>query len=143
MSLPSLTTHNIQKYLTGISQTHSEHARQQPMNIQSMATHAPTHLNVLMPCHSLQHQVSTDLTGKFPIRSSQGHQYLMATYIKEPNSIITHPMVSHKEQEWHRIYTTIIDLLHHKGFTSQTHIFDNEIPQASLPNSTLMHIQCK
>jgi hypothetical protein len=44
-------------------------------------------------------QVSTNLTGRFPITSSQGHKYLYVLYDYDSNAILIEPIKSKVKSE--------------------------------------------
>jgi hypothetical protein len=73
-----------------------------------------------------QGQLYTDLTGKFPVRSSKGNSYLMLCYIYDCNYIKIVPMKSRSASEWVRAYESIHQELIFKGFKPKLQTLDNE-----------------
>jgi hypothetical protein len=63
-----------------------------------------------------QGQLYTDLTGKFPVRSSKGNYYVMVCYIYDCNYVKVIPMKSRSASEWVKSYDTIHKELTVKGF---------------------------
>jgi hypothetical protein len=58
----------------------------------------------------------TDLTGKFPVRSSKGNSYVMVCYIYDCNYVKVIPMKSRSALEWVNSYDSIHQELTVKGF---------------------------
>jgi hypothetical protein len=54
-----------------------------------------------------QGQLYTDLTGKFPVRSSKGNWYGMVCYAFDLNCIKVLPMKSRSASEWAKAYDLI------------------------------------
>jgi hypothetical protein len=77
-----------------------------------------------------QAQLYTDLTGKFPVRSSKGNSYVMLCYIYDCNYIKGVPMKSMSALEWVKTYDVIHQDLTVKGFKPKLHTLDNEASTA-------------
>jgi hypothetical protein len=73
-----------------------------------------------------QGQLYTDLTGKFPVRSSKGNSYVMLCYIYDCNYIKVVPMKSRSASEWVKSYDSIHKELSVKGFKPKLQTLDNE-----------------
>jgi hypothetical protein len=73
-----------------------------------------------------QGQLYTDLTGKFPVRSSKGNWYVMVCYIFDCNYINVVPMKSRSASEWVKAYDHIHQELTAKGFKPKLQTLDNE-----------------
>jgi hypothetical protein len=73
-----------------------------------------------------QGQLYTDLTGKFPVRSSKGNSYVMLCYIYDFNYIKVVPMKSRSASEWVKSYGSIHQELTVKGFKPKLRTLDNE-----------------
>jgi hypothetical protein len=54
-----------------------------------------------------QSQLYTDLTGKFPVRSSKGNSYVMVCYIYYCNYVKVVPMKSRSASEWVKAYDSV------------------------------------
>jgi hypothetical protein len=52
-------------------------------------------------------KVYGDLTGRFPVMSSKGHQYILTRYDYDSNTISTEPMKNRIEKEMIRAYTAL------------------------------------
>jgi hypothetical protein len=77
-----------------------------------------------------QGQLYTDLTGKFPVRSSKGNSYVMVCYVYECNYIKVILMKSWYASEWFKAYDTIHQELTVKGFKQKLQTPDNEASAA-------------
>jgi hypothetical protein len=77
-----------------------------------------------------QGQLYTDLTGKFPVRSSKGNSYLKLFYIYGCNYIKLVPMQSRSASEWVKAYDSIYQELTVKGFKPELQTLDNEASTA-------------
>jgi hypothetical protein len=77
-----------------------------------------------------QGQLYTDLTGKFPVRSSKGNAYVMVCYVYDCNYVKVIPMKSRSASEWVKAYDTIHQELTVKGFTPKFQTLDNEASAA-------------
>ena len=53
--------------------------------------------------------IYTDLTGKFPVRSHKGNQYIFLTYVYDDNAILVRPLKSrhanHQIEAFLNVYT--------------------------------------
>jgi hypothetical protein len=77
-----------------------------------------------------QGQLYTDLTGKFPVRSSKWNAYVMACYIYDCNYDKVVPMKSRSASEWVKAYDSIHQELTVKGFKPKLQPLDNEASTA-------------
>jgi hypothetical protein len=73
-----------------------------------------------------QGQLYTDLTGKFPVRSSKGNWYVMVCYVFDCNYVKVVPMKSRSASEWVKAYALIHQELTAKGFKPKLQTLDNE-----------------
>jgi hypothetical protein len=77
-----------------------------------------------------QGQLDTDLTGKFPVRSSKGNSYVMVCYNYDCNYIKVIPMKSRSASEWVKAYDSVHQELTVKGFKPKIQTLDNEASTA-------------
>jgi hypothetical protein len=77
-----------------------------------------------------QGQLYTDLTGKFPVRSSKGNSYVMVCYIYDCNYVKVIPMKYRSASEWVKSYDIVHQELTIKGFKPKLQILDNEASTA-------------
>jgi hypothetical protein len=75
-------------------------------------------------------QLYTDLTGKFPVRSSKGNSYVMLCYIYDRNCIKVVPMKSRSVLEWVKVYDSIHQELTVKGFKPKLQTLHNKASTA-------------
>jgi hypothetical protein len=73
-----------------------------------------------------QGQLYTDLTGRFPVRSSKGNWYVMVCYAYDCNYVKVVPMKSRSASEWVKAYDYIHQELTAKGFKPKLQTLDNE-----------------
>jgi hypothetical protein len=102
---PGLTEYAINKHLKLTPATAMVHMNQRRQNIRSTSkapiAEQPTPSTDLGTKHHLvyaivvnQGQLYTDLTGKFPVRSSKGNSYVMVCYVYDCNYVKVIPMKS-------------------------------------------------
>jgi hypothetical protein len=77
-----------------------------------------------------QGQLYTDLTRKFPVRSSKGNWYVMVCYVFDCNYIRVVPMKPRYASEWVKAYDLIHQELTSKGFKPKLQTLDNEASSA-------------
>jgi hypothetical protein len=77
-----------------------------------------------------QGQLYTDLTGKFPVRSSKANSYVMVCYVYDCNYVKVVPMKSRSTSEWVKAYDHIHQELTAKGFKPKLQTLDNEASAA-------------
>jgi hypothetical protein len=73
-----------------------------------------------------QGQLYTELTVKFPVRSSKGNSYVMVCYVYHCNYVKFSPMKSRSASEWVNEYDHIHQELTAKGFKPKLQTLDNE-----------------
>jgi hypothetical protein len=75
-------------------------------------------------------KVYGDLTGRFPIQSSSGHQYILTLYDYDSNTISTEPMKNRTNKEMIRAYTSMHKQLVNAGLKPELQVIDNECSAA-------------
>jgi hypothetical protein len=108
---PGLTEEAINTHLKLTPATAMGHMNQRRQNIRSTSKApiekqptpdtdlgAKTHLVYAVVVD--QGQLYTDLTGKFPMRSSKGNSYVMVCYVYDCNYVKVIPMKSRSASEW-------------------------------------------
>jgi hypothetical protein len=138
---PGLTEGAINKHLKLTSATAMVHMNQRRQNIRSTSK-APTEkqhppdTDLGRKTHHIyavvvdQGQLYTDLTGKLPVRSSQGNSYVMVCYIYDCNFVKVIPMKSRSASEWIKAYDSLHQELTVKGFKPKLQTLDNEASTA-------------
>ena len=85
-------------------------------------------------------KISTDLTGRFPVRASTGAQYLMVVHVRDPNVILAFPLKNRSQTCLMEAYNVLYDKIIQKGFTPVLHICDNECPNTFKKFLSLRHV---
>jgi hypothetical protein len=138
---PGLTEDAIHKHLKLTPATAMGHMSQRCQNIRSTSktpiADAPTADTDLGTTTHLvyavlvdQGQLYTDLTGKFPVRSSKGNSYVMVCYVYDCDYVKVIPMKSRSASECVKTYDTIYQELTVKGFKPKLQTLDNEASAA-------------
>jgi hypothetical protein len=141
---PGLTEDAIHKHLKLKLATVMGHMNQRRQNIRSTSkapieevpttdTYLSTKTHLVYAVLVDQGQLYTDLTGKFPVRSSKGNSYVMVCYVYDCNYIQVIPMKSRSASEWVKAYDHIHQELTVKGFKPKLQTLDNE-ESAALKN---------
>jgi hypothetical protein len=138
---PGLTEDAINKHLKLTPATAMGHMNQQRQNISSTSKTpivdqltpdtdlvSKTHLTYAVVVD--QGQLYTDLTGKFPVRSSKGNSYIIVCYVYDCNYVKVTPMKSRSASEWVKAFDTIHQELTVKGFKPKLKTLDNEASTA-------------
>ena len=81
-----------------------------------------------LPCPT--GKVATDQTGRFPVRSSRGYQYIMVAYVHDSNSIHAVPLRNRAERSLIDAYADLYQQLTSKGLQPRLQISDNECSAA-------------
>ena len=68
----------------------------------------------------------SDLTGRFPIQSNRGANYIFVLYDNDSNAIIVRPLRNRSAQEIQRVFTTVHAYLVVCGLRPRLHTLDNE-----------------
>ena len=76
--------------------------------------------------NELDRKMYTDQTGKFPVTSFRGYQYIMVLFEIDSNNIIVEPMKSRSTGNMILAYQTLVDRLKEKGIHPKMHLLDNE-----------------
>ena len=74
----------------------------------------------------MQRKSYSDQTGRFPVCSSKGNQYIMVLVDVDSNAILVEPLRNRTSGELCRAYQKLIDRLHECGSRPRMHILDNE-----------------
>jgi hypothetical protein len=115
---PGLTEEAIHKHLKLTPATGMGHMNQRRQHIRSTSktpiadeptpnTDLGTKTHLVYAVLVDQGQLHSDLTGKFPVRSSKGNSYAMVCYVYDCNYVKVIPMKSRSASEWVKAYDTI------------------------------------
>ena len=141
---PGLTEEAINKHLKLTPATAMGHMNQQRQNTRSTKTvtkaeleedsapkqEAGTKTHMVYAAVIDQGQLYTDLTGRFPVRSSKGNWYVMIVYSYDCNYIKPVAMKSKTATEWVKVFGDIFQELTSKGFKPKLQTMDNEASAA-------------
>ena len=147
LGVPGLTTELVQKYLPPSTATTKGYMHRFPQNMKSARTHTIRNVigsnnhNDMMPRHENNAQceiycfaalsdahekkIYTDLTGKFPVRSYQGNQYIFLAYVYDINTILVRPMKTRTEGDKKKVFQYIYTYIMNKNHKPKLHIMDN------------------
>jgi hypothetical protein len=113
----------------GIRSTKSSRASTLSPNPMEAPEQAPgndkTHL-VFITLAKADGQLFTDQTGRFPITSNCGNNYIIIFYVVDANCIKSYPIKSHHRTELLKAYTDIYQDLCIRGYRPQLHKLDNK-----------------
>lgn len=70
--------------------------------------------------------VSSDPTGRLPVTSARGHQYIMVLFSTDANYILPIPMINRSKEEHMRAFAIAHAFFNARGFPSVLHVMDNE-----------------
>jgi hypothetical protein len=154
---PGLTEKAINKHLKLTPATTMGHINQRHQNISSTSktpitsdieditantTNSVTKTHLVYAVLVDQGQLYTDLTRKFPVRSSKGNWYVMVCYVFDCNCVKVVPMKSRSASEWVKAYDHIHQELTAKGFKPKLQTLDNEASAALKNLFTTNDVEC-
>ena len=76
--------------------------------------------------NDLELKMYTDQTGRFPVRSFRGMQYIMVLYEVDSNVILVQSMQNWTFGEMVAAYNVLVNRLKISGFEPKLHLLDNE-----------------
>jgi hypothetical protein len=79
----------------------------------------------ILPATEL-HKSYSDQTGKFPIQSSRGYNYVMILYDYDSNLILSNPLKTKQASELTKAWTALHTRLQSNGYGPKLHILDNK-----------------
>ena len=74
--------------------------------------------------------VYSDLTGRFPVRSYSGMQYIFVAYIYSKNAILMRAMPNRTDASMINVFKDIYETLKTRGWQPKLHVLDNECSKA-------------
>jgi hypothetical protein len=134
---PRLTEQAINKHLKLTPATAMGHMNQRRQNIrytlkapiekqQTPDTDLGTNTHLVYAVVVDQGRLYTDLTGKFPVRTSKGNSYVMVCYIYDCNYVKVIPIKSRSASELVKAYDSVHQEITVKGFKPKLQTLDNE-----------------
>jgi hypothetical protein len=76
--------------------------------------------------NDLERKMYTDQTGRFPVQSFCGMQYIMVLYEVDSNAILVQSMQNRTSGEMVAAYEVLVNRLKTSGFEPKLHLLDNE-----------------
>ena len=131
---PNLTPKVIRRYLKPSVATVKGHLNQQrqrhrkPLHVTPTPIPTRTHTiyaATLDPTQPTGNSFS-DLTGRFPIQSNRGANYIFVLYDYDSNAILVRPLRNRSAHEIHRVFTSVHTYLVIRGLRPHLHTLDNE-----------------
>lgn len=151
---PGLNSKLIRKHLPASPNTVKGHLRQEQKNLRStrQSTHTTdefaaaaldipgetTHECYLTFTSKESGMSYSDLTGRYPVKSARGNQYLIVLYDYDSNAILVEPLKTRNAAEIKTGVIKLLDVLAKSGHTPKLHIMDNEA-SAALKQSLLKY----
>jgi hypothetical protein len=148
---PSFTVQEVSKYLPKSTATTMGHLDQQRKNLRSTkrkpkvatmedtdgindsnpASETATHTGYanLVEVSDPSLKSYSDLTGRFPVHSSQGNLYVLVVYLYDANAILVQPLKNRSEGEQIKAYETIVNRIP-THLQPKVHWMDNEASTA-------------
>jgi hypothetical protein len=81
---------------------------------------------VFLTLAEVEGQLFTDQTGRFPVTSSRGNNYIVIFYVVDANYIKSYPIKSRHRTELIKAYDDVYSFLRTRGYRPQLHKLDNE-----------------
>ena len=131
---PNLTPKVIHRYLKPSVATVKGHLNQQQQRHRKLLHVTPTpiptrthtiYAATLDPTQPTGNSFS-DLTGRFPIQSNRGANYIFVLYDYDSNAILVRPLRNRSAHEIHRVFSSVHTYLVTRGLRPRLHTLDNE-----------------
>jgi hypothetical protein len=123
---PATTMGNMNQRRQNIGSTSKTPITSDIENFTTTNTNSGTKTHLFYSVLVNQVQLYTDLTAKFPVRSSKGNSYVMVCYVFDCNYVKVVPMKPQSTSEWVKAYDHIHQELTAKGFKPKLQTLDNE-----------------
>eukprot|EP00956_Cyclotella_meneghiniana_P020333 scaffold35676_cov69-Cyclotella_meneghiniana.AAC.2 len=81
---------------------------------------------VFMTIAEAEGQLFTDQTGRFPVTSNKGNNYIVLFYVVDANFIKSYPIKSRHKTELLKAYDEVYQYLRLRGYRPKLHCLDNE-----------------
>ena len=79
---------------------------------------------------SIDGTMYSDLTGRFPVQSFSGNQYIFVAYIYKINAILLRPMKNRSDESMVAVFKDIYEYLQLRNLAPKLHVLDNECSKA-------------
>ncbi len=129
LSWPGLNPKTVRKYLKTPEATAKGHLDQEQQGLQSTQTITPPQRTNIVMATTFSvptGKIFTDQTGRFPVQSSRGYNYIFVLYDYDSNAILTKPLKSRSSNSIVTAFLATIQHLTKRGLVPTLHILDNE-----------------
>ena len=151
MTCPNLTPKDIRRYLQPSLSTAKCHLNQQrqrrrkPLTEETPPAPIPTRTHTIHAA-TLDPKLPTSnsfsyLTGRFPIQSNRGANYIFVLYDNDNNAILVRPLRNRSAQEIQRVFTSVHAYLVAWGLRPRLHTLDNEASTSLKDLLTAEHVE--
>ena len=134
---PGLTPDIVRRYLPPSDATVKGHLNQQRQRkrkhpspdeqpIPSSGTHSHTIYAAILDPSAPTGRTYSNLTGRFPVQSNRGANYILVVYKYNSNAIIVRPLRNRTAPEIKCIFQSVVHYLNAQGLRSRLHTLDNE-----------------
>ena len=134
---PGLTPDIVQRYLPPSDATVKGHLDQQrqrkrkppiPEEPHPSATGTRSHTiySAIIDPSAPTGRTYSDLTGRFPVQSNRGSNYILVVYEYDSNAILVRPLRNRTAPEIKRIFQDVVHYLTVRGLRPRLHTLDNE-----------------
>ena len=134
---PGLTPESVRRYLPSSEATVKGHLDQQrqrkrkhnPPDEQTpsaLGTRSHTIYSAIVDPSTPTGRTYSDLTGRFPVQSNRGANYILVVYEYDSNAILVRPLRNRTAPEIKRIFQDVVHYLTIWGLRPRLHTLDNE-----------------
>ena len=134
---PGLTANIVQCYLTQtdatvkghldqLQQRKRKHPSPEEQPTPSTGTCSHTINAAILAPSAPTGRTYSDLTGRFPIQSNRGANFILVVYKYDSNAIIVRPLRNRTASEIKRVFQSVIHYLHARGLRPRLHTLENE-----------------
>ena len=134
---PGLTPDIVRRYLTPSDATVKGHLDQQrqckrkhpspeEQPIPSSGTHSHTIYAAILDPLAPTGRTYSDLTGRFPVQSNRGANYILVVHDYDSNAILVRPLCNRTATEIKRVFQSVVHYLNAWGLRPRLHTLDNE-----------------
>ena len=148
---PNLTPKVIRRYLQPSLATakghlnQQRHRRRKPFNEETPPTPIATQTHTIYAATLDPKQPTgnsfSDLTGRFPIQSNRGANYIFVLYDYDSNAILVRPLRNPSAYEIQRLFTSVHAYLVARGLRPRLHTLDNKASTSLKEFLTTEHVE--
>ena len=134
---PGLTPDIVRRYLPPSEATVKGHLdqqrqckRKQPISDEqppsATGTHSHTIYSAIIDPSAPTGRTYSDLTGRFPVQSNRGANYILVVYKYDSNAILVRPLRNRTAPEIKSVFQNVVHYLTVRGLRPRLHTLDNE-----------------